>query len=370
MSEVAADTRAKRRWSPDVTLERMQEGETSALRKFEAAVGQGRLTEKHAFEWLRRSHPEAASEDPPVWMAKRKDRVVGRQVAIPLTLRVDGTPVRGFWAVDLMVDPGWRLKGVGPLLMETLAEERPVVLALGVSEAAHRMYRRAGWLDLGFVPRWVRPLRPARMAEQQFVGRRLGPLTPAADGFVGGLDRALAGLESLRGYRLERIPRFDSRVEDVVARVAPDYGVLGERDLAFLRWRFDEGPDAGRCVRYYLERRGEWVGYAVMHRRSAHHGPVLEILDCMVAPDHAGALLRLLAATPEARDALALHCMMLNRPLRTQLRLAGFVPRRPHLRLMAHLRDDAQHLEPLLTDRDRWLVTMADGDVRIGASGK
>lgn len=366
---------AQERWRgrSGVSVDLIQDDEWPRLRAFEAAAGRGELLGRPTFQWLRRVPDRASSlspSSPKIWVAKKDGQVIGRQAAIPFTLLVEGEAVEAFWAIDLLVDTTWRLKGVGPMLMNTLTAQRPIVLAMGMTEAARRMYRRAGWLDVGPIPRWARPLRPARMTAHHFGLDAPGPWAAALDGAFAAADRGLAAFERLRGYRLERIRRFDGRVQDISAKVCTRYGAIGERDHGFLRWRFDDAPDADRHVRYYLTRRGQPVGYAVVRHATGDNGPFLEILDCVAEPGDLAPLLRLLMVSDAARDALAVHCTMLNRPARRRLRLVGFVPRVPDLRLMVHLRDDARHLEPVVGDPHSWLITAADGDCRIGRPGE
>lgn len=374
----ATDTLGPRPWAPDVELLFSRLAGPSSLPftrvdvEAPASAGSedGLERDEHAtLSWLCRRPPGPSSVRPRIWLARKEGRTVGRQAGIPVTLRVGGRAVDAYWAVGLLVHPAWRLKGVGPLLMRRLAAERPVTLAMGISDAAYRLYRRAGWLDLGRVPRLVRPLRPARMVAERH-RRQVPCVLSAADGCVEVADRAVGALQRLRGYELEARPRFGPEIEAVLHRAEADDRVRCVRSPSFLRWRFDESPDSERYGRYLLRRGGRRVGYGVVSRVPGPHGPILEIVDLLADGRETLPLLHLLLRVEEARGALAVHCSILDRRARRAFRLAGFLSREPDLRLMAHLRSDARHLEPVLLDPHRWRLTMADGDCRLGQSGE
>jgi GNAT superfamily N-acetyltransferase len=325
--------------------------------------------------WIRwaAQNPEIDSEAPPVLICRRDGAIVGSQSSVPFRLREGGAMVPASWAIDLMVEPAWRLRGVGPALTGTLTSRPGLVAALGVSDAAYRAFLRSGWRDLGELPIYIHPRDVSWSATQAGLrgikGIVLKALTrPALElaGLVSGvLARAI-------GADLQAVPRFDQRVDEVWAVV--DYPVMAARDFRALTWRFDAAPNADRCTRYYLVQRGHVRGYAVTRLEPVRGRPALVIVDFLASPRWILPLLARVAALPEARKAGAVICEALIPGMDHALVAAGFlrigagggtiVPEAGvRFRIMVHQGDRP---ERAAFDRRRWFITTGDSDVGWG----
>lgn len=344
-----------RRYTPDVE---------PALRAFQR-VNFGNLArqlEPERFRWLFLENPATPSEGPELWVCEKAGRIVGQQAGVAVRLSVHGAEVRASWAIDLMVEPEWRLKGVGPALTETFVETVPVAIGVGITDSAYKAIVRAGWIDLGTVPTFVRPLDPGRVLAWRTRGRRTwrGRLA----GLLSAPARASAFLDGVRvrltGYRLQAIPRFDDRVDRIWQAVRGEHEVLVTRDLRALRWRFDEGPDRERYERFYLLRGLECVGYVVLRRGELLGSEVVFVIDLLCPRRHLGAMASLLAARAAATSAAAVVLDLLEARAGPILRRHGFlrVQRASQRRFLAQTRE---HRE-LLSDPARWFVTRADSD--------
>ncbi|MBF0375522.1 MAG: GNAT family N-acetyltransferase, partial [Alphaproteobacteria bacterium] len=117
-----------------------------------------RQADEAAFAWRFERHPLRGPDGPDLWIARREGQVVGQQAILPFPLRVGDGERRAAWAIDLMVAPEWRLCGVGPALYGEVQQSEATLCGLGVSDDALPAFRRAGWLDLDRVPRWLRLL--------------------------------------------------------------------------------------------------------------------------------------------------------------------------------------------------------------------
>jgi hypothetical protein len=323
------------------------------------------LDERQA-AWLFGANP-AAAEDPDVWICRKDGVIVGQQCGIPVHLKAGSSSVRGSWAIDLVVDPEWRMRGVAPVLSDEQAASADVALALNVSPAAYRAYRRGGWTDLGTVPLYVRPLRLTEALDAAEMSRvSVRALGRVADAPLRLLDRGLAAAVRAAGFELRRIERFDERADVLWRELAPEYPVLVRRDLGWLRWRFDDAPGAAAYVRFYLQRRGRPLGYLVL-RTERRRGHVFAVVaDYFVRPALTDVLFAL--ALHEARDArdVALACRTLNARGERWLRALGFgrlnanaeVP----VRFLALVQGDVA-ARSLLATRESWFVTAADSDL-------
>ena len=73
---------------------------------------------------------------------ERDGDIVGQQGRLRTTLHIGNREVPAVWATDLRVRDDWKMKGLGVALIGKLLRDYPVVMALGVSEEARKMFRR------------------------------------------------------------------------------------------------------------------------------------------------------------------------------------------------------------------------------------
>jgi GNAT superfamily N-acetyltransferase len=325
--------------------------------------------------WIRwaAQNPEIDSEEPTVLICRREGAIVGSQSSVPFRLREEGAMVQASWAIDLMVEPAWRLRGVGPALTGTLTSRHALVAALGVSDAAYRAFLRSGWRDLGELPVYVHPRDVNWSASQAgFRGARMVAVNALTRPAMA-LARLVSGvLARAMGAELKAVPRFDQRVDEVWAAV--DYPVMAARDFRALTWRFDAAPNADRCTRYYLVQRGHVRGYVVTRVKPVRGRPALIIVDFLASPRWILPLLARVAALPDAQNAGAIICEALIPGMDHALMVAGFlrvgagrgtlVPEAGlKFRIMVHQGDRP---ERAAFDRRRWFITKGDSDVGWG----
>lgn len=328
------------------------------------AAGAPQVDDAHV-RWLFDGNP-SRSDTPDIWICRNDDRIVGQQCGIPVRLKVGAVSLRASWAVDLMVDPEWRMRGVAPVLSEAQAASAEAALALNVSPPAYRAYRRRGWIDLGNVPLYVRPFRTTQAVRAANVSSKTARrLAPVADQPLRAFDGVLGFGLHAAGIELRLTERFDELADELWRVLAPAYPVLVQRDLEWLRWRFDEAPNAHVSNRFYLVFRGRPLGYIVL--RAEHRGGQLfsVVSDYLVRPALTGVLFALALREARKQGAVALACRTLNRRAEPWLRALAFarltttdVP----VRFLV-LPGPRTLQVPLLSDRRNWFVTAADSDL-------
>ena len=130
------------------------------LRTFEAG---SREVDAARTAWLFDRNPcRTADGTRDIYVCRRDGEIVGQQAEIPFDLRVGGRDRRAAWTVDLMVDDDWRLRGVGPGLMATQLDARPLSFGLNLSEKGYATYDAQRVERPGRRPRLPAPPRPGR----------------------------------------------------------------------------------------------------------------------------------------------------------------------------------------------------------------
>lgn len=166
------------------------------------------------------------------------------------------------------------------------------------------------------------------------------------------------------------IPAFDERVTDVWTKASPQYPILVKRDFENLRWRFDEGPFRGLYERFYLTKRGQVLGYAVLRLEERRGQVVGRVVDFLAERRWLAPLLALIIEELNAKAAAAVFFEPWLAGSEAVLRSLGCLRVRTSHRFMFKARDRALPLASALEHADRWFITPGDSDfdhILIGA---
>ncbi len=350
-------------------------GDAADLEEFQLATfGPGtRQVDRGRDAWLFDGNPcRTPGDERDMWVCRRDGAIVGQQAEIPFDLQVGPEVHPAAWGIDLMVDDAWHMRGVGPALLATQLDDRSVVCGLNMSDKGFALYERAGFLDLGVIPVYLRPLDvpgAVRLGAVPGPVRRAAPVLGPA---LAAADAAAMGALRAAGVRLEPVERFDERVDEVWAAVCPaaDGGprgdaVMARRDLAVVAWSIDQRPDRDRVRRHYLSRRGRTLGYVVTRPAGTDDAPTVVVVDYLAPARWVAPLLLAAGRAARAEGAVAMSAKTRNEPADRFLRAAGFARRTrgadEPIRFMAWCRDPA--LADRLRDPARWIVTSADCDL-------
>ncbi len=320
------------------------------------------LDEEH-FEWLFERNPYRRPGGPQMWVYRHNGEIVGQQGGIPFELKVGREYHRASWAIDLMVHPRWRLRGVGPALSETYVASNEITIGLGLSDSAYKAFLRAGWTDMGLIPLYVRPLDVRRMLEGRLPGRgRLHLLGSAATPLVRTADALCEAYARCRGVRIQLVDRFDEAVDALWAEVCDGCAVIARRDFRALRWRFDTLVNRDRYERLYLLRGDRLRGYAVVRSGMRHDAPVGVIIDYLCTPEWIRPLFARCVAYLRNAGAAAIYCTTLCRAAGKSMRTLGFIRRKSGLRLMIRPSEPSHPLCEMALNARNWFITTADSD--------
>lgn len=312
------------------------------------------------FRWELAENPLAAGELES-WVYVKDGKVWGEQAGIPVSLKIGSENYPAAWAVDLMVHPAQRLRGVGAVLSDCFLQNQSVTLGLSVSPKARRNFQRAGWHDLGQLPLWTRPLRLAASMPRTWPGRArtiLGAADPLLDVF----DRSLGIGLGTAGVRLERLFRFDGRADQIWRESSPYYPIICRRTQSELNWRYFGSAAKGRYSAVVLQLFGRPKGWAVLRLGMGHGLPIGYLVDFLAPPKWIAPLLAHVIARFRRENVAAIHCLH-SGAAENILPWMGFVKRGSGSRFMFHTRRDlpAQAGE-MLKNRGAWFLTAGDSD--------
>ena len=320
--------------------------------------------------WLYTQNAHAGPDGPAFWVCKRDGNIVGQQTELPVELQVGDATRSASWAIDLMVDPKWRLRGVGPALIEKVLHNRTIVGVLYASKDGYPAFLNSGCIDLGPMPVYRRPLDPRRALQLPRVPATLRRLAPVLAPALRLADGAFALGTRLAGARLVAVAAFDERSDEVWAACSSAYPVLARRDLPAVRWKIDQRPDRDQLSCYYLMRGGRALGYVVLRPTLSSGERTAVVVDYLAAPRWVAPLL-LAAGRAAARDgAAALSVRTRNRWTDRALRRVGFLRSVSDgeypIHHLVHCTDPDEAVAQLVLDPDSWFLTAGDGDLESG----
>src|SRR5690606_12721265 len=133
-------------------------------------------------------------------------------------------------------------------LLDTALAEFPIMGVMNMSLRGFALCQGLGFADLGVVPVYLRPLDLAGAAA---AGTLPGPVrraAPVAGPALRAVDAAVVAALAAGGARLERVERFDERIDEVwqAARPTTAGAVMARRDLQAVAWSIDDRPDRDR----------------------------------------------------------------------------------------------------------------------------
>jgi hypothetical protein len=351
------------------SVERCSAADVEELLRFRSAVhGPGTIfSDPDYFRWMYQNGPSGAGDGMSCWVYRRNGRISGQIGGTKVALKVGNRVVDALWALDGVLDASCRGQGILSALVAPVSEERDVVMATELHPAGKQAVLRAGWMELGTLEVFVRPIDVAAILRAR--GLRL-----AATTLGGAISSALRALESIWSsvFSLRETPHFDGRVDRVWAEASASYPVICRRDRAFLDWRFGRYP-APRYRFYYLERGAETAGYAVIRFGTRGGLPAAYLVDFFCAPLSLPDLLALFVDLGR-REGMVTACCLHRNPISTCAFAAlGFIQRDTGWPLMAKVAKLSPSAESLVRTPRNWFVTAADSDLdrpRPGEEGR
>lgn len=323
-----------------------------------------RQSDLEFWNWHYLDNPNNRDDEIPIWLGKSGDRIVGQLATLPVELNLAGEAVAAVWLLDLMVDPGFRRRGI----MKNLVLEAQKTYAYMLGSATRKQHSAAmltglGWKVFSTIPRYHLMLFPGNAVRDV---AQIRPLRGLVNALFSPFRPRVAKPET-RGMNVRQLDEFDERFDELWGECRSQWGCSISRNLEYLQWQFGKQPKKEYEILGCFKG-DKIVGYAVMFFREASRAGVIEkaaISDiCYHADNGRGVVDALLqAAITRAVDRRAggLVTDAIDPLLDERLRHFGFWPVNSGLEIMAI---GPAH-EDVLYDWAKWHLTRGDSDISI-----
>jgi hypothetical protein len=311
--------------------------------------------------WKFEQHPAARGA---IATASLDGAIVGMVGFAPARLRIGGRRVIAHQALDTVVDPICRGKGVFVGLGRAFyaaAAGLGTEIAYGFpnENAAPGWFGKLDWARLGTPPFLVKPLNAGYFA-RRLLGR--------AGGLFDALPLSLIARPGGAG-RAVTVDRFDARADALWESFAADIPCAVDRTSDYLNWRLVDHPTADYETRAVFGDDGAMRAFVTTHLADKHGGRIGYIMEVMHRPDaraDAVMLLKLAIADMRAKKTDAVLAWAApHAPNYGAYRRAGFLPMPDRIRPI-HLYFGGKALTaettPVMTGPGDWYLSYLDSD--------
>ena len=318
------------------------------------------LVEQGKLAWKFLRHPAATGA---VATAALDGRIVGMIGFAPARLKLGGVRMIAHQALDTVVDPVCRGKGVFVKLGRAFYDAAPrwesrAAFGFPNENAAPGWFGKLDWAALGTPPFLVKPLNAG-----YFARRAIGE----AGALFDALPLSLIGRPVGAG-RATRVERFDRRADALWEAFSATIPCAVDRASDYLNWRLFDHPTATYETDAVFE--GEVMkAFVTTHLADKHGGRIGYIMEAMALPGAEADLVMLLklaiARMREARTDAVLAWAAPQAPNHRAYRKAGFLPMPDRIRPI-HLYFGGKSLAPeadasFVRERD-WYLSYLDSD--------
>ncbi|NQT00248.1 MAG: GNAT family N-acetyltransferase [Candidatus Omnitrophica bacterium] len=349
--------------------------------QFNAGAYRDKDTIAERWKWANLNNPNIADGCDTAWICRDKDsgRIVGHFGTTPVSLKVGSECLPAVWGRDLIILSEFRKLGIGPLLIDAvLKSTKPgskLFLIAGLNEAVFSIYQKLGFIDLGFIPLYVRINRLDNILQSRIKNRMLAK---AIDVCGRGLLKTFYTFSRLKGFKaassqkqilISQITKFDNSFDRLWERCGSSFSIISRRDSVSLNWRFIQQPYWNYSIFKAVDRQTkETTGYVVL-RESKNRGLRMGVIsDLFARPDDKGTIFSLINFAVSHFEKKAgidlIRCDILHQRISRVLKKFGFLRIRSRSHFML-TNIDQQLNRQLIVNRNNWFINYADSDLDL-----
>jgi len=292
----------------------------------------------------------------------RDEQVVGQQSAMEVELKVGDKIINAAYAIELWVRPEWKMKGLGVAMIGALIDRYDVLIGLGVSDDAHKMFKRQGWLDLGMIDLLVKPLSLAGLSKRTAktgIVRKLEYMAALVASTLSNVFRKIIAKKS----NFRKITRFSNQHAEIVDEIYAQDVITAKKKAEYFNWRFLKFPDKNAYEAYELVVANEPTAFFAVKMTIWKGAPALIISEIHARQSDLGAIIDEIVALGVSKNVSMIIYQGLDENIRRVLKSRLFFSHSGGERLLAYTKQPK--FEPILLNKKNWRICDADSDVDL-----
>jgi len=285
--------------------------------------------------------------------------VIGHQSAVAYPLSVGDATVNGAYAIDLLVRPEWKMKGLGVAMIGSVMNEFDLLVGLGISKEAQAMFKRQGWCDMGNLDLFIKP-----MSLNGFLNTAHDPfLTKAFKSLLLCYSKTIDWFQTKKNADC-LFERFDQFVENHadLYRYYKNSHYTHIKSLSTLSWRYLQNPGE-TYFKYQLVHQNEGLKSVVIFKVKGDSVKTLKISEIIGDPAWYAEVIRRVVGEAKELGVDRIVFRGLDKQLIPALRSHSFFPRPYGARFMFYCSDE--NLRNTLQRKEKWRVCNSDGDMEF-----
>jgi len=288
-------------------------------------------------------------------------QVVGHQAAMGVDLKLAGRTVKAAYAIDLKVRADWKMKGLAVAMTGALMNRFDILIALGVSDDAYKMFKRQGWQDLGCLNFYIKPMTP-KGAERNNTSSSLSSWWRNGTAFFLSKVADISVNNLARRANVKALDSFTREHEALCEALYGQHSNQIKRSEHYLNWRFCEFPGKNpyRIFEYRLKNQN-LVGFMIVKECHWHGKKALVVVELQAYSEHIRTLVNesIQMAKSKSVDVLLYQCIDSN--LEKRLKRSLFYQRPYGDRFLVYC--EQEELIPMVCDISNWQVSYSESDM-------
>lgn len=289
------------------------------------------------------------------------DKIVGQQSALQSNLSINSETIDCVCAINLMVKDKWRMKGLGVALTGQLINNHSIVVCLGVSDVAYRMFIRQGWSDMGKTNCYIKPMKLKLL-------KSYGLFTNSYKNFRLVIALTLSKITDLchrifaEQSTLNRIKNKTDLESGILIKVHQSNKIRFKRSLQYLSWRYFDIPGYRPYLLYTVNfKNNQLPGYLVVKVSDYENKKALVISDIEARTEDMGRFVDAIVTLAKQKRVDVILYNGFNLELENILASRRFY-QRPHGDVFIYYCND-KNIADALSKKENWVIKFSDSDM-------
>jgi len=292
----------------------------------------------------------------------RDKQVVGQQSAMEVELKMGDKIINAAYAIELWVRPEWKMKGLGVAMIGALIDRYDVLIGLGVSDDAHKMFKRQGWLDLGMIDLLVKPLDLTGLSKRTAktgIVRKLEYVAALVASKLSNVFRRRVAKKS----HFKKISRFTDQHAKIVDELYAEDVITAKKKAEYFNWRFLKFPNKNAYDAYELVVANKPTAFFVVRMDIWKGAQALIISEIHAEKSDLGVIIDEIVVLAIFKNVSMIIYQGLDENIKRVLKSRLFFNHPGGERLLVYTKQSK--FEPLLRNKKNWRICNADSDVDL-----